>query len=319
MQIHHLAEMIPIDRERDRQRKQLRPHEQRPEQQLPVLGAFPADDPQPQHRPEECPDIFPVQRDPDLRRLVFLQKGLNPCIIILGSVQRPHHRPVTLLQHVDIHDLRDDVRPAVHVIARERPRQPPVLLHALVQPCPHGSLQQPHHGGHDPALLDEVDLLLECGWGIVVEPDDEPALYLQPGALDPFHVRHQVAVQVLFLVALRQAVVVGGFHPDEDRIEPGLGHHVHQRLIVRNVDRDLGVERHPLLALAPFDQRRQQVAAQLLFIADQVVVHEKDRLPPAVLVQPVQLADDLRRGLNPGCVPEQRGDVAELAVERAAA
>ena len=118
-------------------------------------------------------------------------------------------------------------------------------------------MQQADHGSNDAALLDEFDLLLEDGGRIVVEADDETALDLQAGALDPLDIRHQVTVQVLLLVAFGQAVIVGRLHTDEDSIEAGLGHHVHQRLVVGDVDGDLGIERHALLALAPLDERRQ--------------------------------------------------------------
>jgi hypothetical protein len=46
VQVHHLAEVIAIDGKGDRQRKVFRPAEKRPEEQLPVMDAFLADDPQ---------------------------------------------------------------------------------------------------------------------------------------------------------------------------------------------------------------------------------------------------------------------------------
>ena len=35
-------------------------------------------------------------------------------------------------------------------------------------------------------------------------------------------------------------------------------------------------ERHALLAFAPGDQSREQVLAEVLFIADQIIVHKKN-------------------------------------------
>ena len=74
------------------------------------------------------------------------------------------------------------------------------------------------------------------------------------------------------------------------------------------------------LALPPLDQRGQQLGLEVALVADEVVVHEEDRRrasragtgrparrrsAPAVLMR--------------GRWPEQRGDVAEVAVVRAAA
>ena len=57
----------------------------------------------------------------------------------------------------------------------------------------------------------------------------------------------------------------------------------------------------------------------LLLVADEVVVHEEDALAPAQRVEAVQLGDDLRGGLGARAMTQQRGHVAEVAVEGAAA
>ena len=57
----------------------------------------------------------------------------------------------------------------------------------------------------------------------------------------------------------------------------------------------------------------------MLLVADQVIVHEKDRLAPAQVVEGIQLGQDLGGCLDPRHVPEQGGDVTEFAIERAAA
>ena len=92
-----------------------------------------------------------------------------------------------------------------------------------------------------------------CRWKmdglIVVEADDESALHLQAGPLDALHVFDQVAVPVLDLAALGQAVLVRGFDADEDLVEPGLDHQVHQRLVIGQVDGGLGEEQ--VSGLAP--------------------------------------------------------------------
>ena len=51
------------------------------------------------------------------------------------------------------------------------------------------------------------------------------------------------------------------------------------------------------------------------FVANKVVVDEKDARAPAKLVQRIQLTNDLLGGLDAWSVPEERGDVAELAIE----
>jgi len=48
-------------------------------------------------------------------------------------------------------------------------------------------------------------------------------------------------------------------------------------------------------------------------------VHKEDRPAPASPAETIQLCDHLRRSLGARSMPEHRGDVAELAIERAAA
>ena len=155
---------------------------------------------------------------------------------------------------------------------------------------------------------------------VAVEPDDEPALHLQPRALDALHVGDQVALLVLALVALGQPRVVRGLDADKHLVETRLDHHPHQLLVVGQIDGRLGVRTAvPRRPFCQLDQRRQQLLLERAFVADEVVVHEENRPAPAEPVEAVQLGDHLRRRLGAGPVSEHRGDVAELAVERAAA
>ena len=183
---------------------------------------------------------------------------------------------------------------------------------------PRRGLQQPHHGGHDPAFLDEIHLLLKDRGRIVIKTDDEAALHLEPGALELLDALHQVAALVLVLAAFSQAVFVGRLDADKYRIESGLRHQTDQFGIVGQVDRRFGAERHAELALAPFDQRRQHFGFDLLLVADKVVVHEKDALAPAQRVETVQLGDDLGGGFGARAVPQQGSHVAKVAAEGAA-
>ena len=199
------------------------------------------------------------------------------------------------------------------------PIRRPWRLQPLVQLRAGHGLQQADHRRDDPAFLDELDLPLKNRRRVAVEPDDEPALHLQPRALDAFHVGDQVAPLVLALVALGQARLLGRLDADEHLVEPRLDHQPHQLLIVGEIDGCLGVKRDAAPAFLPLDQRRQQVLLERPLVADEIVVHEEDRPAPAEPAEAVQLGDHLRRRLGAGPMAEHRGDVAELAVERAAA
>jgi hypothetical protein len=115
-------------------------------------------------------------------------------------------------------------------------------------------LQQSDHRRDDPAFLDEVDLALEGGGRVAVEADDEPGLDLEARPLDAAHVLHQVALEVLLLAALGQAVLLRRLDPDEHGREPGPRHQVEQFRVVGQIDRNLGVEGDAGLVLPPNDQ-----------------------------------------------------------------
>ena len=242
------------------------------------------------------------------------RKVNNALVIELGRVDLLQDLAIAFPQRFQAH-LGDDVGRAIHVIARHFIHQAAFLFHALVQARSRRRLQQPHHGRHDAALLDEIDLLLKDRGRIVVKADDEPALHLETGALEPLDALHQVAALVLGLAAFDQAVFVGRLDADKHRVEPGLRHEPEQLRIVGQVDGRFGVERHADLALAPFDQRRQHLGLDLLLVADKVVVHEKDALAPAQRIEAVQLGDDLRGGLGARAMPQQRRHIAEVAIE----
>jgi hypothetical protein len=71
-------------------------------------------------------------------------------------------------------------------------------------------------------------------------------------------------------------------------------------------------------ARAPGDQLAQQFAGALA-VADEVVVDDEHHVAPAALAQRLELAHHLRRLLGARHAPVHDHDVAELAVERAAA
>ena len=179
--------------------------------------------------------------------------------------------------------------PPFHVVSGGRAKQASFPLHAIVQPGAGHRLQNAHHGRSDTAPLDEVDLLPKDRRRVVVEAHDEAALNLQPRALNPLHILDHVPLEVLLLAALGQAAVIRRLDADEDRVEPRVAHQLQQLGVVCQVDRDLGVERHPGLAAAPRDQRRQEILLQDPFVPDEVIIHKEDALAPAQIVQPIQL------------------------------
>ncbi len=130
---------------------------------------------------------------------------------------------------------------------------------------------------------------------------------------------HQVAALVLALIAFGQAVFVGRLDADKYCVEPGLHHKPKQFRIIGQVDGSLCAERHPGFAFAPFDQSRQHLSLDMLLVADKVVVHEEDALAPAERVEAIQLGDNLRGGLGARAMTQQRGHVAKVAIEWAAA
>lgn len=118
------------------------------------------------------------------------------------------------------------------------------------------------------------------GW-IVIETNDETALYLQPGALELFDAFHQVAAFILSLAAFGQAAFIGRFDPDEHRVKSGARHQAEQLWIIDQVDRDFRAEWQSSLALAPLDQGWQNLSLDLLLVADKVIINEKYAFMPA--------------------------------------
>ena len=72
-----------------------------------------------------------------------------------------------------------------------------------------------------------------------------------------------------------------------------------------------------MLALPARDLREE--LRRLAPVPDEVVVDDEDRSAPAQLVERVELAQHLRRGLHPRVAAVELDDVAELALERAPA
>src|SRR5262249_12231812 len=153
---------------------------------------------------------------------------------------------------------------------------------------------------------------------VVVEADDEAREDVDAMRIDAPHAGEHVLAQVLRLAGLAQALGLRRFDADEDPAEAGRAEEAEQLRGLRAVERGLGADSEaitvPLLVLA---EEAQQLLRRLA-VADEVVVDEEDAAR-ARGAERVELAADLRGRLAAGLAAEHHDDVAELALERAAA
>ena len=111
---------------------------------------------------------------------------------------------------------------------------------------------------------------------VVVEADDHAGLHLDAVRLDLADALDQVAAHVLRLLGLLQRRLPRALDADEDGGEVGGAQQLEQLVVLRDVQRDLGVEVHRVaVRLAPVGDRAQQLLGELL-VADEVVVDEED-------------------------------------------
>ena len=192
----------------------------------------------------------------------------------------------------------------------------------FLQPVPEARvrqrLQHPHHRGGDPGAGHEFDDAIARSGLFAIETDDEAGHHPEAVGVDPIDGFLEGAAGVLVLAGDRKAGLVGGLNAEEDRIKTALGHHLHQFLVRGQVH---GGFRREAEGIAPLDlpllQGRQQQFGVAL-VADEVVIHQEDRAPPAQVVEVLELGDQLLRRLGPGLAAVENDDVAELALERAA-
>ena len=169
------------------------------------------------------------------------------------------------------------------------------------------------------ALLDELDHAFEDIFAVGVEAQDEAAHHLDAVLLDQLDAVQEIAARVLHLVVGDQAQLVGRLNAEEDRGEAGVLHQLQQLQVVGQVQRGFGDKAEgTTMRLAPLRHRGQQLLGAAL-VADEVVVHHKDRIAPACLLQLVQLGQHLRDRLGARLAAIDLDDVAELAVKRAPA
>ena len=250
-------------------------------------------------------------------RSVLPEEGTNPSVVVPRTVDLGQDLAVSAAKDVRIH-YRDDVRRPVHVVSRGIPTDSTFAHEPTVELRAARGLEQPDHGGRDAAPLDEVDLPPEDRGPVVIESDDEPALHLEPGPLDPMHAVDQVTVEVSLLPTLCERLFVRCLDSDEDGVEARFDHLRHQLRVVREIDRGLGVERHPESVASHRDEFGQEFLPQVPPVPDQVVVDEEDAAVPAERPHPLELRGDLSRRLRARTVSEEARHTAELAVVRTA-
>ena len=113
---------------------------------------------------------------------------------------------------------------------------------------------------------------------VIVEAEDHAGPHLHPGVLDAADlVDHAAAApQVLQLFGLAQRVLVGAFDPDKHRGDIGLGHQLHQLVVIGEIHRGFGDKgQRKAVRLLPIDHVAQHFLDRAL-VADQVVVDDED-------------------------------------------
>ena len=169
--------MMAVDRHCNGQREQLRAAKECPQQEPPILKSFLAQNTQADVGTKDRQEALKVQRDFNLWRLILSQEGLNALVVRLMRINVAHYVPVPLVQHINVH-ARDDVRCAIHVIAGHVTEKAALFSQTFIKFCAGRGLKQADHRRHDPAFLDKVNLPLEDGMGVTVEPYNEASLHL---------------------------------------------------------------------------------------------------------------------------------------------
>ena len=313
-----LSEMKPVNGIGDGKREEPRLSDEGPEEKFPKVVPFSADNPEEQDRFEQRSDIPSLEmKSPQMQGAVLPEEPDHPLIVIFGCVDRVKDGLVPVYERIGIHS-RDKVEVDDRIAAGTLSQKSPLPRHALVELGPADGGKQADHGGYDAAFLYEEYLLVEDRGWIAVKADDKPSVHLQAGPLDALDRSQQVAVPVLHLAALGVALLARSFDADKDLLEPGPDHHFHESGVVSQVDGRLGIKiKGVLFPVHPVGYGGKDLLFQLPFVADEVVVDKEDRSAPPPKMQAVQFSDQLFPRLAPRPSPEQRCDVAELAVKGA--
>jgi len=105
--------------------------------------------------------IIPQESD---KTPVEMEGGVN----VRYDMRVSFHKP--LVPH-----LGNKVYGKVRVIPQGLTYNPVFLLEPFEEPCASKGTQKAYHGGDDPALLDEIYLLLKDSRRIAIETNDEPS------------------------------------------------------------------------------------------------------------------------------------------------
>ena len=247
--------------------------------------------------------------------------GVHPIHVGIGLIQGAERVDVL------VGDLFD--RPGWHEV------QQVGLVHALggvfvldqasflLQACPKGrfrqGLEHAHHRGGDAGAGDEINDAIASAALFTIEANDETSHHAQAIGGDAINGCIKRIAGVLNFPRCFQAALIRGFDAEEDAFKAGVVHHLHHFLVVGQIDRGLGGEAEGIAALflplANFGQQQFRVA----LVADEVVVDQEDRTAPTQVVEVLQLSNELIGGFGAGFAAVENDDVAELAVERAAA
>src|SRR6185436_11637336 len=180
-------------------------------------------------------------------------------------------------------------------------------------------VEKSHHAGGDGGVLDALDHAFGDRVLLGVEAHDEAAVHEDASLIDLADALGEASASVLSLLHRHQGLSVGAFDPHEDGEEVRALHQVQEHLVVGQVDRGLGRELEGIVPLREPRGERGEELLESLLVADEIVVDEVDVATVADPVELLELGERLRGSLGAGNAAVELDDVAELAVERAAA
>ena len=216
------------------------------------------------------------------------------------------------------HLFRHHVGGKARVIRGVFADQPPFGGQARVERRARERSEHADHGHLNSGLGDELPLPLEGLDRVVIEADDEAGEDVDGVGVNASQRGQHVLARVLVLFRFLEALRVCGLDADEDPLEVGFAQQAHQLLVLRQIQRRFRSEAELVVVFALVGSYGAEELPRQRLVADEVVVDEED-VAHAALAQHVELAADLRRRLRARLAAEHDDDVAELALERAAA
>ncbi len=311
--VGHAAEVVAEDGEFDGVRELARTPDEGAQKQPPISHASPVPDTQHPEGFQEGNAIRPRQVQSRTGRTMALEERPDALVVVPRLVKLLHQFAVAGLQEFTV-QFGFEVQRGVGVVAGAFDFQPSLTLQPLPQSRLRQRVQQSHHCRRHAGALDKFKLPLEDVALVAVKTHDESAHDFQPGALQRLHRGHEVAIPVLKFVTFLQRLDRGRFDAHENLFETGLDHQRAQFRVIGEIHGRLGekTDTGPR-APPPFDQRVQQCLG-LLFVADEIVVHDENHVFPPVPGQRVQLGNQLRRRFRAGHAPVHHDDVANFDI-----